>query len=142
MNWGTKILLGMGIFMLFIITLVVFMFAKHGNDALVEEDYYEKGISYNATYDAEQNVLSEDAKPVVSVNQKQLIVALKDSANYNLILLRPSNKSEDLSFEGNTITTGNLILIDRSKLAKGAWFLNLKWKNGNKEYLYKTTITL
>lgn len=142
MNWGTKILLGMGCFMLFIIAMVIYMFAKHDGDALVEDDYYEKGITYNTTYNAEQNMLNADAQPKIVIDQKQLVISLKDSASYQLVLMRPSNKAEDLKFEGKTIGTDHLILVSRSHLPKGMWFLNIQWRSNGKDYLYKTNLTL
>lgn len=142
MNWGTKIVLGMVAFMLFIIAMVVYMFSVHGNDALVDEDYYEKGINYNQEYDAKQNVITDNAQPKVTVSHTQIIIQLKDSANYELRLLRPSTIKDDLDRKGNTATDSNLILIDSKKLANGLWFLELKWKSNNKDYLFKKNITL
>lgn len=142
MNWDTKILLGMGCFMLFIIAMVSYMFAKHDGDALVDEDYYEKGITYNTTYNAEQNMLNDDAQPKIVIDQKQLVISLKDSASYHLVLMRPSDKAEDLKFEGKTIEPGHLILVSRTHLPKGMWFLNIQWRNNGKDYLYKTNLTL
>ncbi|MFW0718400.1 FixH family protein [Pedobacter sp. N23S346] len=142
MNWGSKILLGMGCFMLFIIAMVVYMFAKHDGDALVDEDYYEKGITYNSIYNAEQNMLNEDAQPKIVVNEKQLIISMKDSANYHLVFMRPSNKAEDLKLEGETIEPEHLILVSRAHLQKGIWFLNIQWRIKGKDYLYKTKLTL
>jgi len=142
MNWGTKIVLGMLAFMLFIIGMAVYMFRVHGRDALVEEDYYEKGINYNAEYDAKKNVLEDDAKPLITVTNNHIIVQLKESARYDLVLMRPSSRLEDVELKGKTTGRANLILCDRTKMARGLWFLNLNWHSGNKDYLYKYNITL
>ncbi|PWS33179.1 FixH family protein [Pedobacter paludis] len=142
MNWGTKIVLGMLAFMLFIVGMVVYMFHLHGRDALVEENYYEKGINYNAEYDAKQNVLIDDAKPQITITQSQIIIQTKASAKYNLVLMRPSNSMDDLKLKGSTSGSTNLILVDKTKMAKGMWFLNLQWHSRGKDYLYKNNITL
>ena len=96
MNWGTKIVLGMIAFMLFIIAMVVYMFSVHGNDALVDEDYYEKGINYNQEYNAIQNVLFDKTEPNLSITKNQIIIKLKDSANYEIKLMRPSTVKDDI----------------------------------------------
>ncbi|PWS28774.1 hypothetical protein DHW03_02740 [Pedobacter yonginense] len=142
MNWGTKILLGMLTFMLFIVCMVVYMFHLHGRDALIEENYYEKGINYNAEYDAKQNVLNDHAQPIVTVTKNQIIIQLKEEASYNLVLMRPSNSMDDVKIKGNTTGSANLILVNKTKLAKGMWFLNLQWRAGKKDYLFKNNITL
>ena len=142
MNWGTKIVLGMVAFMLFIIAMVVYMFRVHGNDALVEEDYYEKGINYNQEYNAKQNTLNDGVEPVIKFNQNQIIIQLKDSATYELKLMRPASAKDDNLIKGKTIGDANLILIDRSEMHKGLWFLDLKWLSNGKDYQFKKNITL
>jgi len=142
MNWGTKIVMGMFAFMLFIVAMVIYMFHVHGRDALIEENYYEKGINYNAEYDAKQNVFHDDAKPKITITNSQLVIQLKDSAQYELILMRPVNSNDDFKLKGNTAGTSHLILVDRTKLARGMWFINLSWSANGKKYLFKNNITL
>lgn len=142
MNWGTRILLGMFAFMLFIVAMVVYMFHVHGRDALVEENYYEKGINYNAEYNARQNVFHDQAKPKITITKNQIIIQIKDSAKYHLILMRSANSADDLKLSGKTKGNTNLILVDRIKMAKGMWFIALSWDICGKEYLFKDNITL
>lgn len=142
MNWGTKIVLGMITFMLFIIGMVIYMFHVHGRDALIEENYYEKGIDYNTEYNAKQNVAVDNAKPKITNTPKQLLIQLKDSATYQLVLMRASDSKDDLKLNGKTTGDSNLILVDKAKLAKGMWFISLTWRSANKDYLYKNNITL
>jgi hypothetical protein len=142
MNWGTKIVMGMVAFMMFIVGMVIYMFHVHGRDALIEENYYEKGINYNAEYDAKQNVLHDDAKPKITITHTQIVIQLKDSAQYELVLMRPANSDDDIKLKGNTTGTSHLILVDRTKMARGKWFINLSWNIGGKAYLFKNDITL
>ena len=142
MNWGTKIVLGMVAFMLFIIAMVVYMFRVHGNDALVEEDYYEKGINYNQEYNAKQNTLNDGVEPVIKINQNQIIIQLKDSATYELKLMRPGSAKDDSIAKGKSLGDANLIVVDRSTMHKGLWFLDLKWSSNRKDYQFKKNITL
>ncbi|MET4082857.1 hypothetical protein ABIB40_002821 [Pedobacter sp. UYP30] len=142
MNWGTKIVIGLVTFMLFITSLVVYMFYVHGRDPLIEENYYEKGINYDTEYKAQQNVLNDDAKPKITVSAGQIVIEIKDSATYNLVLMRPSSSADDVKLKGSTAGSSNFIVVDKTKMAKGLWFLNLQWRSANKDYLYKNTITL
>lgn len=142
MNWGTKIVLGMVAFMLFIVAMVVYMFSIHGKDALVDEDYYEKGINYNQEYNARQQMIDDKAEPVITINDSQLIIRLKDSASYELKLMRPALAKDDIKTKGNTIGDANLILLNHKGMYKGLWFLELKWNSKNKAYLFKKNITL
>lgn len=118
------------------------MFRVHGRDALVEENYYEKGINYNVEFNAKQNVINEHAQPVINITKNQIIIELKTAAKYELVMMRPSNSLEDVKLQGNTSGTANLILVDRTKMGKGMWFFNLQWEAGNKDYMFKKNITL
>ncbi|MCX2495403.1 FixH family protein [Pedobacter sp. PF22-3] len=142
MNWGTKIVMGMFAFMLFIVGMVIYMFHMHGRDALIEENYYEKGINYNSEYDAKQNVIQDDAKPKITITNTQLVIQLKDSAQYELVLMRAVNSDDDVKMKGNTTGTSHLILVDKTKMARGMWFMNLSWHAEGKAYLFKNNITL
>lgn len=142
MNWGTKIVMGMVTFMLFIVGMVIYMFFVHGRDALIEENYYEKGINYNEEYNAKLNTINDNAQPTIQINKQQIIISLKDNASYKLVLMRAANNADDLKLEGNTIGASNLILIDKNKMGKGLWFLNLQWHSGNKEYQFKKNLML
>jgi len=142
MNWGTKIVMGMFAFMLFIVGMVIYMFHVHGRDALIEENYYEKGINYNVEYDAKQNVLHDDARPKITITHIQIVIQLKDSAQYELVLMRPANSDDDVKLKGNTTGSSHLILVDKTKMARGMWFVNLSWRAGGKSYLFKNNITL
>lgn len=142
MNWGTKVVLGMIAFMVFIVAMVVYMFSVHGNDALVDEDYYEKGINYNQEFNARQNMLDDGAVPKVEITGKLIRIRLKDSASYELKLMRPSTVKDDVKDSGSTVSDSNLIIISTANMHKGLWFLELKWRTGGKDYLFKKNITL
>ncbi|TDG36637.1 hypothetical protein EZJ43_09035 [Pedobacter changchengzhani] len=142
MNWGTKIVMGMLAFILFITAMVVYMFAVHDKDPLIEENYYEKGINYNADYNALQNVIKDNASPKITVTANQIIIQLKEKGTYKLVLMRPSSSADDVKINGTTAGDNNLIVVDKSKLAKGRWFLNLQWQSQEKDYLFKENISL
>ncbi|MFN0256437.1 FixH family protein [Pedobacter ureilyticus] len=142
MNWGAKLVLGMAVFMSFIIGMVVYMFKNHSNDALVEEDYYEKGINYDKEYDAKSNTLNDGATPEIKQSQSQLIIQLKDAADYQLTLMRPSAKEKDVKSSGKTIGDENLIIIEAGSLDKGFWSLKLEWRSNGRDYLFTKDITI
>lgn len=143
MNWGTKIILGMIAFMLFIVGMVVYMFKINDDDALVEKDYYEKGINYDQEYDAQKNTLDDNFVPKIEITSTQIIIQLKEAASsYKLKILRPSAAKEDINREGIPVGDHNIILVDKTKMSPGLWMLSLEWKSNEKPYLYKKDITL
>jgi hypothetical protein len=143
MNWGTKLVIGLVAFMLFILSMVVYMFKVQDSDSLVEENYYEKGIEYDKEYNAKQNVFSEQLVPEISKQDRALeIKMLANPSEYKLSLLRPSSAKMDKVFEGTTSADNNIISIPKSGLSSGLWQIKLQWKFKGKDYLFVKDIML
>jgi hypothetical protein len=83
MNWGTKLIIGMLLFMSFIVVLGVLM-VRSDNDALVETNYYEKGLNYDQEYAAKTQVGKDQASPVTSITAAQISIQFKTSAKGKL----------------------------------------------------------
>lgn len=142
MNWGGKLILTMLIFIAFILAMGAFMLSKQSNDALVEGNYYEKGLTYDKEYQAKQNTIDDGQTPIIIINEKHMIIQMKDSTDYELRLVRPSDAKADKKLNGHTIGDKNLILIAKTPLDKGLWFLDIEWKVNHKNYRFKQNITL
>lgn len=46
MNWGTKIVVALALFMALMVTFGIYMVSSD-TDSLVAEDYYERGLNYD-----------------------------------------------------------------------------------------------
>lgn len=130
----------MGLFILFMIALGFYMISATSNDSLISANYYEEGVNYNATYDAEKNVVVDGFEPTIDTNDKQLVVAFKTEADYKLNLLYVADRKKDMVFKGKTIN--KQILLNRADLPKGNCILQLSWKYQGKNYLVKKNILL
>jgi hypothetical protein len=140
MNWGTKIVLGMATFMIFIVVLGLIMFNSK-KDALVDNDYYEKGINYNKVYNRKEQTNIDHAQPEISVNQDMIIVKFVSGAQGTARLMRTSDKDLDktMPFESNI---NRQLIIPARNLKKGAWRLIIEWVSNEKSYMYEQEITL
>ncbi|WP_188747837.1 FixH family protein [Parapedobacter defluvii] len=52
MNWGTKIVITLALFIALIVSFGVYMVSKD-TDSLVAEDYYERGLNYDRLREAD-----------------------------------------------------------------------------------------
>jgi len=140
MNWGTKIAVGMSIFMVFIVVMVFTMFNSK-TDALVDSDYYEKSINYDKVYDKKEQVKLDSAAPVIAVNAENIILVFKAPSQGTIRLMRTSDKKLDkaISFETNS---ANQVSIPATSLQKGPWRLIADWISQEKSYLYEQEITV
>lgn len=140
MNWGKKLVMGMITFMLFIVVMVLIMFNSK-KDALVDNDYYEKGINYNKVYNRKEQTKTDHASPEVSANQDMIIIRFREHAKGTAGLMRTADKALDKSvpFESNL---NNQVIIPARQLKKGSWRLIIEWMSGDKSYLYEQEIIL
>ena len=114
----------------------------HGNDALVDNDYYEKGINYNQEYTAKQNVLNDLAEPKIIIHPTIMVIEFKDSAQFTLRLMRPSSEKEDVKVAGNTVGDRHAITLNTQKMHRGLWIMELNWISNGKPYMLKKNLTL
>jgi hypothetical protein len=140
MNWGTKLIIGMLTFMSFIIVLVVLMF-RSDRDALVDNDYYEKGINYNKDYNKKENVINDKAAPTVTIADNTIIITFTHHAAGTVKLIRTADKRMDLNLVLNT-DSANRFQLPISGKASGLWKLQLDWTSNGTAYLYEKEVML
>lgn len=139
MNWGTKLLIGMGSFMAFIITLAVLMI-RSGSDDLVDKDYYQKGIEYDKDYDRKSQMQKDQTEPEISIGDSIRIVFNKPMTG-TVRFLHPSDNKKDRIVSLNS-GIAKKVALSLSDIAKGHWKLIIEWKSDAKEYLFEKSITI
>lgn len=144
-NWGTGIVIGMVIFISFILFLVVNMLTDDKfNHDLVTEEYYQKELHYQEEIDAETNAfaLEENIKDyrvkdgwVVEFPENLELSKISGDLNF----YRPSNKKLDFTIPLDL--KNRKIHISEDQLVGGRWNINIYWKYEDKDLLYKKEIT-
>ncbi|WP_437918281.1 FixH family protein [Sphingobacterium sp. LRF_L2] len=133
MNWGLKIIIGLGTFMLFIVSAGIYMVTKN-TDTLEEADYYEKSLSYDDVYQQKENLLKDKATPAILIREDTLWIDFRKSNNQGqLIFKRPSDSSQDLTVAFETV--GSIYKLPVSRFAKGNWQLEIAWKRSGRAYI-------
>jgi len=141
MNWGTKLIIGMLSFMTFIIVLAVLMIRSE-TDALVDQDYYEKGLNYDREFSLKAQVVKDNALPAILVTGENLIITFKTQATGTLKIMRTAKKSMDriVSFKTDHNQT---VMLSSGDLAKGNWKFIMQWKASNgKAYLNEQEVSI
>ncbi|NND61676.1 MAG: FixH family protein [Flavobacteriaceae bacterium] len=143
-NWGTGLVIGMAIFIGFIMFFVIKMSTddKYSHD-LVTEDYYKKDLAYQEEIDAEQN--SKDLSENISGERVSNGWLLRFPASFDparvegtVFLYRPSN--EQLDFDFPLVLSGSNLLIPDKRLLDGRWNITVSWEYDGKKYMYKESI--
>lgn len=141
MNWGTKLMIGMGLFMAFIIAMATKMVISGGDDDLVEKDYYEKGLAYDKVYNLKTEAVRDSVIPDFDASQNGLIITFKSPVSYKLVCKRPSDSKLDRLFEGQT-ADGDQLSIPRVQLKSGPWNIYLSFTVNSKQYLVEREIMM
>lgn len=139
MNWGTKLVIGMALFISFIVTLGVLMIRSDSDD-LVDTDYYEKGIAYDKDYNRKSRVKQDQAEPEI-ITKGNLKIIFKSRASGSIRFIHPSDKNMDKTLNINS-GTGNQVEFDLSDFTKGHWKAVLEWKSNGKDYMYEKEILI
>ncbi|MES2062415.1 MAG: FixH family protein [Bacteroidota bacterium] len=134
MNWGKGLVIGMLLFIAFIVSMSCYMFSMPADD--YDHQYYEKGLNFNKEYAKEQQVVTDKAQPVIKQFNGELSIEFKQPAIGTIRLINPLGKSKDLVFPLNTENEANAS-IPLNKLSTGRWAIRIDWNSGNKGYLYQ-----
>lgn len=127
MNWGVKIFLTLLIFVIIAVGTGIYM-VSNDHDSLVEEDYYEKGLEYDSTYNHKTNVAQLNLEPTVKIDSGYMVVNFKETNNRGKIILRrESDSDQDIDFPFSTENTSFRLPI--SNLTSGRWNVRIDWKN-------------
>jgi len=138
MNWGKGIIIGMALFMGFIIFLVVNLM-MHKVD-LVSEDYYKNEINYEAEISAMKNNEQLDTEIVMESQEEYIVVKIPEEgefSNVQLSLSRPDNEKLDRSY---IIKGTKTFLIPKKELVKGTYNVEVRFDSSQKKCLKKDKI--
>jgi hypothetical protein len=139
MNWGKGIIIGMGLFMLFIIFMCVKMFALPADE--YDHHYYEKGLNFNKDFDKEKQVVKDHARPLITIIGKQVSITFTQPAKGNIKFIRPSSEALDKTFQLNT-DSGLVTQMSARSLTEGRWRVVLEWESNKKAYLYEQEVDI
>jgi|SRR5690606_338620 hypothetical protein len=132
MNWGLKIVLGLGIFIIFIVSAGIYMVTKN-TDTLEDEDYYERSLSYDEVYQRKQNLLDDHARPTVSVKNDTLYITFSRPHNRGeLIFKRPSDNMLDVALP--FVTESQYYRLPVGSFTRGSWRLEISWQQDGTPY--------
>ncbi|WDF67751.1 FixH family protein [Sphingobacterium oryzagri] len=134
MNWGIKIIVGLGTFMLFIVGMGVYMVQKD-TDSLEEINYYEKSLAYDQVYERKQNMLLDRAQPSIVLVGDTLRITFDKARNRGkLTFKRPADRQLDLAIPFST--QDSYYQLPLTTFVKGNWHLEIAWESGDRSYIF------
>ncbi len=144
-NWGTGLVVGMILFIGFIVFLVYRMTTDHNlNHDLVTEGYYQKEMELQQDIYAQQNSAAMEKQITGLKNDMGYLLQFPEGYNPEKItgrifMYRPSNKQLDFDLPLN-MTDLNFLIPDQ-RLLEGRWNITIDWEYDGKSYRFKKQIT-
>jgi hypothetical protein len=132
MNWGKGLAISLGIFITFIVVMVVIM--MRDDDSLYEKDYYEKGEAHT-----EVMAKKENAKGVeISYSNGQLSIRLPEVGTLTKVKLKHmGNSANDLVLNGSPEIEQKTFNLITEELAKGIWYAEVNGTIGANSFFTK-----
>jgi len=140
MNWGKGIIIGMGLFMAFILTMVVIMMRQKID--LVEEDYYKRELNYEDQLAAQNRYVTSVEKISVTSEKNRLLIYFPVEFQKNdvtVTLRRPNDKSKDLVLKIKPI---NEVAIPTDAFPKGLFTVTINGSMSDKPYEMSEQVTI
>ena len=144
MNWGHKLTVVIGIFILAMLSMVYLAF-QQTND-MVDTNYYDKELKYQLKIDAAQNLNAASTEVLVTQHEKNVKILLpknltKNFVNGKLEFLKSDDKKRDLNLSFQPDTAGQFI-IDGKRFVRGLYKVRLQWESEDKSYYREQDLML
>ncbi len=142
-NWGAKIALLYGGFVVLIMALVIGSMKQ--DISLVSDDYYEQELAYQDVIDASKNqatlsepvrIQTEEANVAIQFPKEMEAVA----KNGSVYFYSPINKLWD--YKTTFSNTENRIAVSRKELTNTRYVVKLTWEADGKKYYQESDVTL
>ena len=143
LNWGTSIAIFYSLFM----AIMIFMVIRATQDKvqLVQENYYDKDLNYEAFRVSRANAeaLVEKINFEVFAEDRLLISFPNEKTDVEgtVTLYRPADRNLDQKFTLDLDQENNMA-IGTTSLTKGLWRVRLDWNMHGKSYYQEEIITL
>lgn len=144
-SWGTGLVIGMVLFIGFIMYFVYRMTTDNNlQHDLVTEGYYQKEMELQGDIYAQQNMAAMEKQIIGSKTEEGYFLRFPEGFEAEKIkgkvfLYRPSNKQ--LDFEIPLELKDPNLLIPDNRLLDGRWNITIDWEYEGKKYRYKKQIT-
>lgn len=145
-NFGTGLVIAMGLFMIFILQYVIRVQIDSTYDnELVTENYYQQEVEIDGKREREINALTLNHHLTIDTDVNGIIVHFPKEFDYKkitgkVLLYRPSNQNLDFDME-IAITSSNL-LVPSDLLVDGRWNVVVEWSYDGVSYRNEEKLNL
>lgn len=139
MTWGTKIFIAYGLFIFFIVYLVIR--STEVNTDLVAEDYYQQELAFQTKIDKQQNLQKLGANITVRQQGQRIEIQVAAGSSFvkadgTITFMRAQDKRMDRSFDLALNEEGKMA-VPTDNLIRGKYMVQLDWKSNGVGYYHE-----
>ncbi|MDH6601534.1 FixH family protein [Myroides odoratus] len=145
-NFGTGIVIAIGLFMIFILQYVIrVQFDAKYDNQLVTENYYQQEVEVDSRREREMEALKLEEQVTIYSTSEGIKFTFPSSFDYNKIhgkifLYRPSN--QQLDFDTLISLSSSNLLIPNTNLVDGRWDIVVEWNYNDVSYRNVKQLTI
>ncbi len=137
LNWGHGLMIALGCFILFILTMIFTFPTGSENSDLVSDNYYEEELEYQKIIDAKENAAALTQVPTYKASVNGINITFPeavqpDDNKVNFVLFRTEDSNLDVKKEVSL--HNHQFNIPKQVISKGSYTLKLRWNENKKPY--------
>lgn len=137
-SWGHGVIIALGGFMIFILSMLFLFPNGQKNSEMVTDNYYEEELQYQDVIDAKQKADQLEVKPVYSQDASGIKVTFPEDYNNSntkvkFVLNRTDDQNLDVKREIQ-LDANKAIFIPAQVLKMGNYTLRLMWTKDKVDY--------
>lgn len=139
MNWGWRIAIFYGSFVVMMVGMVILAFQQDFD--LVADNYYEQEIAYQGRIDQLTNASDDNQTVGVTANAETVELAFASNASdVKVHFFRPSDDTMDFLLEEADVDSE--INVPMERFSKGKYLVKVEWKSNGKTYFQEADLFL
>lgn len=131
----------MSLFMAFILVLSAMMIRGNEKDTLIENDYYEKGKTFDKDYKARQAALKDHVELKIISGPSGVSFLFPVEAKYHMICRRLSDYKLDTTMTG-VASAAHPIQFRKGEIKAGSWKVRIEYSLDDNIYLFEDEIKM
>lgn len=138
LNWGHGIAIALGLFIIFILSLIFFFTRKWENSEMISDNYYEEELAYQQVIDAKNNAQALPYLPKYQQDAQGIHITfpsdIRPSSNsVRFHLYRTDDARLDVKKE-ERLSANGILNIPPHILKQGSYTLKVMWEINKKNY--------
>lgn len=137
-TWGHGVMVALGLFMIFILSMIFIFTRGWQNAEEISDNYYADQLAYQNVIDAKKNADELNEKPIYSESEEGIRITFPKTLNVDddkvsFQLFRTDDAKLDVN-KDLFLDAKHQILIPKQIIFSGSYTLKINWKTNKKPY--------